>query len=141
MTKSQKTYSTSFILFLTVFLTLFLMSASPAKAQLVIDGSRSMSVGSSQTLTATGGSGNYDWALAEGGGSLSGSNGASVTYTAPATNPNCQLNAKVCVTDSAGKRYCKWIAVNGYISNNTAYRIQSCFKYGGGWHNCLLSKL
>ena len=55
-----------------------------------------MRVNEEQTLTVEGGVDGcvYAWGLV-GGGTLSGEEGGSVVYTAPATNPNCESNAVV----------------------------------------------
>ena len=56
---------------------------------------QSMGPSEEQTLTALGAVDDcyYEWEKFEGGGSLSGSSGASVIYTAPSENPNCADNA------------------------------------------------
>lgn len=63
--------------------------------------SKQMNTTGTQTLTASGGGGGpYTWAIASGAGTLSGNNGTSVVYTAPSSNPNCDGNPVISVTDS-----------------------------------------
>ncbi len=108
-----------FFVIFSFFISLFFIDAANAEP-LTMSGSNQMSVNQSQTFTASGGYGGYTWSL-EGNGTLSGTTGASVTYTAPATNPNC-TNTKICVIDYRNKRYCKYIAINTNVGG-VAYRI------------------
>ncbi|MFA4917115.1 MAG: hypothetical protein WC560_10650 [Syntrophales bacterium] len=58
---------------------------------------RQMYVNQTQTLTVTNpvpGT-TYTWNVASGGGSISPTTGTSVSYTAPASNPNCYLNPNI----------------------------------------------
>ncbi|HBA84454.1 MAG TPA: hypothetical protein DCZ95_10205 [Verrucomicrobia bacterium] len=57
----------------------------PTNPTLSVSGSASMSVNSSQTLTAAGGTGNYQWSLSSTIGTLNPNTGASVTYAATQT--------------------------------------------------------
>jgi RHS repeat-associated protein len=100
----------SFVIF-SFFINLFFIGAANAEP-LTMTGSNQMSVNQSQTFTAAGGYGGYTWSL-EGNGTLSGTDDPSVTYTAPATNPNC-TTTKICVADFRNKKYCKYIAINTY---------------------------
>jgi RHS repeat-associated protein len=116
-----------FIIIFSFFASLLFVTASKADYCLVINGSHQMSVGSSQTLTVSGGcSGHYTWSIVSGGGYLSGATGNSVNYTAPPANPNCANNPTICVTDSSGQQTCMQIAVNVYSSNSTAYWVNEC---------------
>ena len=108
-----------FFVIFSFFISLFFIDAANAEP-LTMSGSNQMSVNQSQTFTTSGGYGGYTWSL-EGNGTLSGTTGASVTYTAPATNPNC-TNTKICVTDFRNKKYCKYIAINTNVGG-VAYRI------------------
>jgi hypothetical protein len=56
-----------------------------------------MSVDEEQVLTAEGAveGCTYTWAISSGGGELSAETGTSVTYTAPATNPECEYNPTI----------------------------------------------
>jgi hypothetical protein len=63
--------------------------------------SRQMTVNGIQTLTASGGGGGpYIWSITSGAGTLSGTSGISVVYTAPSSNPNCLNNPVITVTDN-----------------------------------------
>src|SRR4030043_2016560 len=73
--------------------------------------SQQMSCSGTQSLTATGGGGKYKWSFT-GGGSLSKSSGASVVYTAPATNAECANNPTVTLTDCCGTTTSLQFAVN-----------------------------
>ena len=77
-----------------------------------------MSCGQQQDLAASGGCGPYSWAVTS--GSLSASTGNSVTYTAPATNPNCEDNPTITVTDCCGSTAQIQLAVNCYAGNDPA---------------------
>ena len=101
----------------------------PAANALTLGGSKQMLVNGTQTLTASGGSGDYTWSLAGGAGEIIG-DGDSITFRAPHENPNCANNPTVCVTDSSGQQECIGIAVNAY--NGTAYKIKTC----GAEHIC-----
>jgi hypothetical protein len=95
-----------------------------------------MSVNTAQTLTVLHPRADclYEWTLS-GGGSLSASQGNSVVYTAPATNPNCTNNATITVA-AKGRLGCKPkggtvcdtanIAVNASDSENEAYVYKVC---------------
>lgn len=73
----------------------------------VISYEATMSVNTAQTLTVLHPRADclYEWTLS-GGGSLSASQGNSVVYTAPATNPNCTNNATITVA-AKGRLGCK----------------------------------
>jgi hypothetical protein len=77
-----------------------------------------MQVGASQTLYITGGSeaDTYYWSTTT--GSLSASEGTSVTYTAPATNPNCASNPTITVTCGGATIGTLKLAVNAYTATN-----------------------
>ena len=78
---------------------------------------------SSQTLTASGGSGSYTWSIPGGSGTLSNPNGSSTIYTTPSSNANCANNPTVRLTDSAGQYVDLPMAVNGYAYQAEAVRI------------------
>jgi len=65
----------------------------------IINGNTQMSPGASQVQSImnyqTGNT--YTWRIQGGGGSLSSDTGERVTYTAPATNPDCANNAAISV--------------------------------------------
>ena len=106
--------------------------------------SHAMGVNQTQNLGVNGGGETPDelftWELT-GGGSLSKTVGRAVTYTSPATNPNCANNANI-------KLYCNGmyqdslsLSINQDGSDYNAYRIISgiasyCRSYflGGYWH-------
>ena len=81
-----------------------------------------MTVGASQTLYIEGGSegDTYYWSTTS--GSLSSPTGTSVTYTAPATNPNCVNNPTITVTCGGATIGTIKIAVNAYTGSGDAYR-------------------
>jgi hypothetical protein len=81
-----------------------------------------MTVGASQTLYIEGGSDGdtYYWSTTS--GSLSSPTGTSVTYTAPATNPNCVNNPTITVTCGGATIGTLTIAVNAYTGSGDAYR-------------------
>ncbi len=89
-----------------------------------------MQVGASQTLYITGGNeaDTYYWSTTT--GSLSASEGTSVTYTAPATNANCTSNPTITVTCGGSTIGTLTIAVraNSFDYNKAAYYITQ----GGG---------
>jgi hypothetical protein len=82
-----------------------------------------MTAGASQNLYITGGSEGdiYHWSTTS--GSLSPSTGTSVTYTAPATNPNCVNNPTITVTCGGSTIGTLTIAVNAYTANVAAYNV------------------
>ncbi len=60
-------------------------------------------VNGSQGLTASGGAGGpYTWSMVSGAGSISGTSGTSINYSAPSSNANCAGNPVIRVTDSCG---------------------------------------
>ncbi len=76
--------------------------------------SQQMSCSGTQALTAlpaTDADSCWIWSLS-GGGSLSATSGASVIYTAPATNANCANNATITLTNDKGATATLQIAVN-----------------------------
>lgn len=80
-----------------------------------INGPSGMPVSTTRDLSVSGGTGPYTWSMVNGAGNLTGS-GDAVSYSALDTNPNCQNNPTICVTDATGQRACKQIAVNAYIN-------------------------
>ena len=76
--------------------------------------SLSMEVGSFQDLTVIGAKEecSYKWAIVSGGGSLSAATGATVRYTAPATNPDCLSN--VVISLSVGEDSCDSLGISIY---------------------------
>jgi len=129
----------SFLAFFLLALLLF-SSFSPLYADSPkINGSAQMSAGGTQTLTVSGGSGPYTWKITGGGGSLSGSSGTSLTYTAPATNPNCTNNATITVSCPAGSAAIQ-IAINTSGSNANAYATLqpgTCETIAAGTYTCI----
>jgi RHS repeat-associated protein len=79
----------------------------------------SMSCGTSQNLSASGGCPPYNWTLS-GGGTLtpSGDGNSSATYTAPTSNANCANNPVIILTDYCGNTACIKLAVNCYTGGN-----------------------
>jgi len=91
-----------------------------------------MSCGHSQELTAQGGCPPWSWSLS-GGGSLSGSIGKYVTYTAPATNANCLDNPTIILTDCCGNSASVSLAVNCYVTTGVAYGHNERLECEGCW--------
>jgi len=89
-----------------------------------------MQVNEEQTLTVEGGVDGcvYAWGLV-GGGTLSGEEGDSVVYTAPATNPNCESNAVVSLSVGGAQCDSLGIAINAYYESK-AYEIKWVTGYG-----------
>ena len=95
-----------------------------------------MAAGASQTLYITGGieEDTYYWATTS--GSLSSPTGTSVTYTAPATNPNCVNNPTITVTCGGKTIGTLTIAVNAYTDPNSyAYATRTTGDCNGPWPN------
>jgi len=82
-----------------------------------------MQVNEQQTLTVIGAveGCTYAWAITSGGGSLSAPSGTSVIYTAPSTNPNCDLNATVVLSVDGDPCDSVEIAINAVVDGNYAY--------------------
>ena len=93
-----------------------------------------MSTGGTQTLTVTGSTGGtYTWATTS--GSISPSEGTSVTFTAPATNANCSSNPTITLTCDRSVVDTITIAVNQVTSSYAAYEFngeceQGCRQVG-----------
>lgn len=87
--------------------------------------STQMIVGASQTLTVTGGSEYDDYYWAATTGSLSSNKGASVVYTAPATNANCVNNTTISLSCGGSIVDHAHIAIraNSFDYNKAAYYI------------------
>ena len=89
--------------------------------------SKQMSLNGTQNLTVSSEAGGpFTWGIVGGGGSLSGSTGTSVTYTAPSSNSNCSNNTTIRVTDSCGHATDLNLAVNnpsqaGYTAYDETY--------------------
>jgi len=83
--------------------------------------SLSMSCGGSQNLSASGGCPPYNWSLF-GGGTLtpSGGDNTSATYVAPASNPNCNNNPMIILTDCYRMSASISLAVNCVTNDNVA---------------------
>ena len=98
--------------------------------------SRQMSTGGSQNLTASGGFGSYGWTFS-GGGTLSGTEGTEVIYTAPSSNPDCADNPAITVTDSCGRVATLSLAVNAVLGSVSGYYASKTFAdpagYPVGW--------
>jgi len=98
--------------------------------------SLSVSCGSSQNLSASGGCPPYSWSLS-GGGTLTpdGGGNTSATYVAPASNPNCANNAMITLTDCCRNTAEIQIAVNCYTQADIALAqgeqamCSACIKY------------
>jgi len=87
--------------------------------------SRQMSINGTQTLTAVAGAAGcgtptYDWAITAGSGTLSAATGASVVYTAPATNANCVNNPTITLSCGGVLLDTLKIAVNNPAQTGTA---------------------
>lgn len=80
---------------------------------------------STQTLTASGGTGLYTWSIPGGSGTLSSSNGSSIIYTAPGSNANRANDPTIRLTDSTGQHVDLTMAVNGYQGHVEAVRISA----------------
>lgn len=61
----------------------------------------------------------YSWFL-DGGGSLDTTEGDTVVYTSPASNPNCALNPHISVEDSCGTVCAVHFTVSNYAASGTA---------------------
>lgn len=103
-----------------------------------------MSVNGTQTLTAVPGAAGcgeatFDWAITSGGGSLSASTGASVIYTAPATNAECANNPTISLSCGGVELDTLEIAVSntGFSPGLSAARNCCQFQqYPPNWYNC-----
>lgn len=97
---------------------------------LTINGSNQIPAGQSQTLSASGGSGDYTWTIVGGAGSFPGgtttTTGVSVTFNAPSSNQGCSGNTSVAVTDSTGQYAVITIASNAYNGGTAYYINQYC---------------
>src|SRR4030042_6858299 len=105
----------------TVFISLF--AGGDAWGQTINYTNQTMSVGSSQDLSASGGCPPYNWSLS-GGGTLtpSGGDNTSATYVAPASNANCTDNPTITLTDCCRNAAGIQIAVNCYPGPQNALR-------------------
>ena len=84
-----------------------------------------MSTGGTQTLTVTGSTGGtYTWATTS--GSISPSEGTSVTFTAPATNANCSSNPTITLTCGGNVVDTLQISVNAYTNMGRVAFRQIC---------------
>jgi len=102
----------------------------------MINGPSQMSINQIATLSVFGGCGGpYFWEINSGGGSLSSSTGTSVNYTSPSSNPNCDLNPLISVTDKAGQIVYKSITVNATCVNSTQ---SECRAYKIWWRSTCL---
>jgi hypothetical protein len=107
----------SWIITVVVSLVLFVLSTESWADPLVINYSNpSMTFGSTQNLSASGGCPPYTWRVF-GGGTLS----ADLVYTAPTSNPNCANNPMIVLTDSCGNMADIQIAVTN-ANQQTALR-------------------
>src|SRR4030042_4618228 len=104
----------------TVFISLF--AGGDAWGQTINYTNQTMSVGSSQDLSASGGCPPYNWSLS-GGGTLtpSGGDNTSATYVAPASNANCTDNPTITLTDCCRTAAGIQIAVNCYTGAEQAF--------------------
>jgi hypothetical protein len=87
-------------------------------AQMVINGQ--------QTLTVIDASEDciYYWEITSGGGSLSSNTGASIVYTTPSTNPNCENNPTISLSCDGSVYDTLDISVNAYTSSDVAYTVR-----------------
>jgi hypothetical protein len=88
--------------------------------------SKQISTGGQQTLTASGGYGNFQWTKNGGGGlgTPTGERSQSVVYSAPSTqdgNANCLNNPTITLTDSCGRTVKASFAVNAWNGGDAAY--------------------
>lgn len=93
-----------------------------------------MSCNQQQDFQAIGGCSPYAWSLTGGGGSLNPTTGGTVTYSSPATNPNCTSNPTIMVTDCCGNTAQIQLAVNCYTGGEYALALidfTACFGVGG----------
>ena len=127
MMTGRKTPQFFFIIILTVFFNLIFSGNSNADP-LSINGPSQISSGGTQNFTASGGSGGYNWGVAGGAGSSSGTSGSSTVISSSSitSNSNCNENITLCVQDSDGSISCKKIAVNKSTSQEIAYRRSVC---------------
>lgn len=92
----------------------FTPCCSGASALVIGYTSLQMGCGASQDLTVSGGCPTYTWSLS-GGGSLEPDEGSTVTYKAPDTNPGCNNNPTISVTDCCGSTAEVKLAINCYV--------------------------
>jgi len=83
-----------------------------------------------QTLTASVALDSLTWAISAGGGSLNQSTGASVIYTAPATNASCANNPTITLSCNGVAKDHIHIAVNAYTASDEAYITKKCYAEG-----------
>jgi hypothetical protein len=78
---------------------------------------------STQTLTVSGGDGNFQWSKTGGGalGTPTGDRNQSIVYTAPISNANCSSNPTIQVTDNCGNVATLKISINQYNNSYVAY--------------------
>jgi len=65
----------------------------------------------------------YSWEITSGGGSLSSETGESVVYTAPASNPECNLNPTITLSCGGSIYDTLMLSVNAYETDIGAYQI------------------
>ena len=110
---------------------------TPSGVPLVLDyTSSSMGVGTSQNLSASGGSAPYEWSVL--GGGTHTSDGANATYYAASSNPDCANNAMVMVQDCRKNIAYVKIAANGYTADSVlqwAERIK-CYCFEINYPSC-----
>lgn len=140
MSGSKRLYLFSLVVIFTIFLNLLFIGSGNADSPdpFIVSGPDQMSINQTATLSVSGGCGGpYTWTVISGGGSLSPTTGFSVNYTSPSSNPNCNLNPLISVTDKAGQIVYKGIAINAYTRNEVAYRELPCGNSGAcGWQHC-----
>ncbi|HQJ60339.1 MAG TPA: DUF6531 domain-containing protein, partial [bacterium] len=146
MSGSKRLCLFSLVIFFNIFTNLLFIgncrAASPTP--FFINGPSQMSINQTATLTVSGGCGGpYHWSIS-GGGYLSSTVGDSVNYTSPQSNPNCNNNSIISVTDQAGQIVYKRIAVNSGDITTIAYEKKiGCFNHGeyhcayGNYHCCM----
>jgi hypothetical protein len=64
----------------------------------------------------------YDWAITDGGGSLSPLSGISVTYTSPSSNTNCDSNPRIALYVNDVECDVLYLAVTNTVTPGNAYK-------------------
>jgi len=130
-------------LILSIIGLMFLSSPVWGEAPVIGFTSKQMATNGTQNLTVSGGCGGpYTWTIGSGGGTLSGMTGASVTYTAPSSNPNCSNNPTITVMDSCGFVANLSLAVNGLLGHGAGYYASTTFyEVGELVQNCAMRSL
>jgi hypothetical protein len=97
-----------------------------------------MQLNGTQYIYASGGAGGpYSWSITAGSGTLSGSYGMGVTYTAPSANVNCANNPTIKAVDVCGNSVTISFAVTNPAASGTAVVEMFCVESG----SCTANKL